>query len=146
MNKKTKWILISLGILLVLLVVLSKAGVFGKEEGIKVTAEKVQQRTIIEVVNASGKIYPEIEVKVSPDISGEITELTVKEGDSVKKGQVVARIYADIYAIQANQASSGVAQTEAQVANSQAALDALKANMDQAEKSYKMQKQLYDEK
>src|SRR6187549_1282122 len=99
MNKKTKWMLISIGILLVLLVVLAKAGVFGKDEGLKVTAEKVEKRTIIEVVNASGKVYPEIEVKVSPDISGEITELTVREGDTVKKGQLLARIYADIYDI-----------------------------------------------
>ena len=75
MSKSLKWILISLGVLVVLLVILSKAGAFGKDEGIKVTAEKVQKRTITEIVNASGKIYPEIEVKVSPDISGEITEL-----------------------------------------------------------------------
>ena len=146
MSKTVKWILISLIILVAALVGLKAAGVFGKNEGTKVTAEKVQKRTIIEVVNASGKIYPEVEVKVSPDISGEITELNVQEGDSVKKGQVVARIYADIYSIQANQAASGVAQSEAQVANSQASLEALKANMDQLEKSYKMQKQLYDEK
>ncbi len=146
MSKTVKWILISLVVLVVTLAGLKVAGVFGKDEGIKVTAEKVQKRTIIEVVNASGKIYPEIEVKVSPDISGEITELNVQEGDSVKKGQIVARIYADIYSIQANQAASGVAQSEAQVANSQASLEALKANMDQVEKSFKMQKQLYDEK
>jgi len=146
MSKTVKWILISLGILLVLLVVLKVAGVFGKDEGTKVTAEKVQRRTITEFVNASGKIYPEVEVKVSPDISGEITELTVQEGDSVKKGQVVARIYADIYAIQANQAASGVAQSQAQVDNSKAALDALKANLDQAEKAFNMQKQLFDDK
>jgi HlyD family secretion protein len=134
------------GALLVLLVVLSKAGVFGKEEGNKVTSEKVQQRTIIEVVNASGKIYPEVEVKVSPDISGEITELTVQEGDTVKKGQLLARIYADVYNIQRNQAASGVAQSQAQVANSQAALDALKAQMEQAQRTYDMQKKLFDEK
>ncbi|MBC7867738.1 MAG: biotin/lipoyl-binding protein, partial [Gloeobacteraceae cyanobacterium ES-bin-316] len=96
MNKTTKWILIGTGLLLVLLVVLSKMGVFGKAEGTKVTAEKVTVRTLIEVVNASGKIYPEIEEKVSPDISGEITELTVQEGDTVKKGQLLARIYADV--------------------------------------------------
>ncbi len=130
MSKTVKWVLISVGILLVVLTGLKFAGVFGKDEGTKVTAEKVQRRNIIEIVNASGKIYPEIEVKVSPDISGEITELTVQEGDSVKKGQIVARIYGDIYAIQADQASSGVAQSQAQVANSQAALDALKANME----------------
>ena len=126
MSKSAKWILIALGALLVLLVVLSKAGAFGKDEGIKVTAEKVQQRTITEVVNASGKIYPEVEVKVSPDISGEITELFVLEGDTVKKGQTLARIYADIYNIQRNQAASGVEQSQAMVANSQAAIDCLR--------------------
>ena len=73
MSKSTKWILISLGVLVVLLIILSQAGVFGKDEGLKVTAEKVQKRSITEIVNASGKIYPEVEVKVSPDISGEIT-------------------------------------------------------------------------
>lgn len=146
MSKTVKWILISLVILVVLLGALKAAGVFGEKEGTKVTAEKVQKRNIIEIVNASGKIYPEIEVKLSPDISGEITELTVQEGDSVKKGQVVARIYADIYSIQATQAKSGVAQSEAQVANSQAALDAYQAQMDQAQKTFKMQKQLFDDK
>jgi HlyD family secretion protein len=153
MSKTLKWILISLGILLVVLVGLSKAGAFGKDEGAKVTAEKVQQRTITEIVNASGKIYPEIEVKVSPDISGEITELNVQEGDTVKKGQVLARIFADIYNIQRNQAASGVAQSQAQVSNSQAqvsnsqaALDALKAQLEQAERTYDRQKQLFAEK
>ena len=146
MNKTTKWILIGVGVLVVVLVALSKAGTFGKAEGTKVTSEKVKVRTIIEVVNASGKIYPEIEVKVSPDISGEITELTVQEGDTVKKGQLLARIYADIYSIQRDQAASGVAQSQAQVANSKAALDALKAQMEQAQRIYDMQKKLYDEK
>ncbi|MEO6488930.1 MAG: efflux RND transporter periplasmic adaptor subunit [Ferruginibacter sp.] len=153
MNKKTKWILISVGILVVLMVALSKAGVFGKDEGIKVSTEKVQKRTIIEVVNASGKIYPEVEVRISPDISGEITELTVAEGDTVKKGQLLARIYADIYSIQRNEAASGVAQsqsqvanTEAQVANSQASLEALKASQEQAQRNFDMQHTLFTDK
>ena len=146
MSKSLKWILISVGILLVLMLVLAKTGAFGKDEGIKVTAEKVQKRTITEIVNASGKIYPEVEVKISPDISGEITELNVHEGDSVKKGQVLARIYADIYNIQRNQAASGVEQSQAQVANSQAAIDALKAQMEQAQQTYDRQKKLFDDK
>ncbi len=146
MSKSLKWILISLGVLVVLLVVLQKTGAFGKDEGLKVTAEKVQKRTITEIVNASGKIYPEIEVKISPDISGEITELTVQEGDTVKKGQILARIYADIYNIQRNQAASGVAQSQAQVANSRAAIDALKAQMEQAQRTFDMQKKLFDDK
>ncbi len=146
MSKTLKWILICAGILLIALVGLSKAGVFGKDEGTKVTTEKVEKRSITEIVNATGKIYPEVEVKVSPDISGEITELNVQEGDTVKKGQVLARIYADIYNIQRNQAASGVAQSQAQVNNSQAALEALKAQLEQAEKTYNMQKQLYSDK
>ena len=146
MKKSTKWILISLGIVIVLMLVLSKMGVFGGSSGIKVTAEKVQRRTITELVNASGKIYPEVEVKVSPDISGEITELMVQEGDSVKKGQILARIYADIYNIQRDQAASGVEQSQAQVANSQAALDALKAQEEQAQRTFDMQKKLFDDK
>jgi HlyD family secretion protein len=153
MKKKTKWILISLIALVVVLIALAKMGVFGKEEGTKVTAEKVEKRTIIEVVNASGKIYPEIEVKVSPDISGEITMLNVAEGDTVKKGQILARIYADAYNIQRSQAASGVAQSQAQVgvqqaqvSNSVAALESLRAQQEQAEKSYSMQKKLFDEK
>ncbi len=153
MNKKTKWILIGLAILVVALIVLSKVGAFGKEEGTKVTAEKAQKRNITEVVNASGKVYPEIEVKVSPDISGEITELTVQEGDTVKKGQILARIYADAYNIQRSQAASGVAQSQAQVGvqqaqvnNSKAALGALQAQQEQAERTYNMQKQLFNDK
>ncbi len=146
MSKTLKWIIGVVVVLLAGLVVLTKMGTFGKDEGTKVTSEKVQKRTITEIVNASGKIYPEIEVKVSPDISGEITELNVQEGDTVKKGQVLARIFADLYDIQRNQAASGVAQSQAQVNNSQAALDALKANMEQAEKTFTMQKTLFADK
>ncbi len=146
MSKTTKWIIIGSVLLLVVLVVMSKTGMFGKKEGTKVTAEKAAKRTIIEVVNASGKVYPEVEVKVSPDISGEITELTVQEGDTVKKGQLLARIYADIYSIQRDQASFGVDQSKAQVANSKAGLDALQAQLDQAQKNYDMQKKLFDDK
>jgi HlyD family secretion protein len=146
MSKTTKWILISVGILVVVLAILSKTGAFGKDEGLKVTAEKASRRNITEVVNASGKIYPEIEVKISPDISGEITELTVAEGDTVKKGQLLARIYADVYNIQRNQAASGVEQSQAQVANSRAALGALQAQQEQAKRTYDMQKKLFDDK
>src|SRR5690242_1671586 len=146
MNKKLKWIIIGLVFLIVLLVVLKKAGVLGKNEGIKVTAEKVQRRTIVETVNASGKIYPEVEVKLSPDISGEIVDLEVEEGDSVKKGQVVAKIYGDIYNTQRDQAAAIVNQQKAQLADAKAGLGALEAQLDQAKKTYDMQKQLYDEK
>jgi len=146
MNKTLKWIIIILGILIVLLIVLKKTGVIGKDEGIKVTAEKVARRTIVETVNASGKVYPEVEVKLSPDISGEIVELEVAEGDSVKKGQVVAKIYGDIYVTQRDQAEAIVKQQQAQLADAQASIGALEANLNQAKETYNMQKQLYDEK
>jgi len=146
MSKTLKWIIFSLVLIVILLVVLKKTGAIGKDEGVKVSTEKVTKRTIMETVNASGKVYPEIEVKMSPDISGEIVELNVVEGDSVKKGQVLARIYGDIYATQRDQAAAIVNQQEAQVANSSASIGALQAQLDQAQKTYTMQKELFDEK
>lgn len=145
MNKTVKWILIILGILIALLVV-GKLIAGKGDEGVKVSTEKATKRMIIETVNATGKVYPEVEVKISPDISGQITELNVQEGDSVKKGQVLARIYADIYATQRDQAAAAVNQQQAMTANSQSQLDALKATMDQAERTYNRQKQLVDDK
>jgi HlyD family secretion protein len=146
MSKKLLWIIISLVALILILIVLSKAGVFGKDQGIKVSAEKVVKKTITEIVTASGKIYPEVEVKISPDISGEVVELTVQEGDSVKKGQELAKIYADIYTTQREQAAAQLNQQEAVTSNSQAQLPGLKATMDQAKKNYDREKQLLTDK
>ena len=145
MNKSLKWILIIVGLLAVLFVGARMLGKSSKTST-KVTAEKVQKRTIIETVNASGKVYPEVEVKISPDISGEITELNVQEGDSVKKGQILARIYADIYSSQRDEAAARVTQSQATVANSEANLNALKAQLDQAKVNYDRNKALYDDK
>ncbi len=146
MNKKLIWIIGSLFAVIILLVILKKTGVIGKEEGISVSVEKAELRTIIETVNASGKVYPEVEVKISPDVSGEIVELNVNEGDSVKKGQVLARIYADIYNSQRDQVAATVDQQKAQVSNTTAQLAALKATLDQTETQYNRQKKLFDEK
>lgn len=146
MKKKFLWIIGALILVILVLIILKKKGVIGKEEGTKVTAEKALSRTITETVNASGKVYPEVEVKVSPDISGEIVELNVNEGDSVRKGQVLARIYADIYNTQRDQAAAVVTQSQAQVLNSTAQLEALKATLDQAETTFKRQKQLLEDK
>lgn len=145
-KKKIKWLIIILIIVIGVMVALKMTGVLGKEEGIKVTAEKVSTRDITEVVTASGKIFPEVEVKVSPDISGEIIELNVVEGDTVKRGQVLASIYADIYASQRDQAAALVSQAEAQVSNTNAQIGALKATLDQTEAAYKRQKTLLDQK
>jgi len=146
MNKKLLWFIIIVVVLIVGAIILKKTGVIGKEEGTKVALEKAAPKVIIETVNASGKIYPEIEVKVSSDISGEITELTVLEGDSVKKGQVLARIYADIYAIQQQQAAAQVNQQQFTVANTEAQLEGFKATLNQAKLTLDRQKQLLTDK
>lgn len=144
MNKKLKWTLIILGILALVFIIMKVAN--GGDKAVKVATEKAVKKTIIETVNASGKIYPEVEVKISPDISGEITELNVEEGDSVKKGQLLARIYADIYALQRDEAASRVNQSAATVDNSQAAIESLKANLELAQQSYTRNKKLFDDK
>ncbi len=146
MNKTLLWIIIGLVVLVGGLWGLKAAGIVGKDEGIKVATEKAAKRTIIETVTASGKVYPEIEVKVSSDVSGEIVELNVEEGDTVKRGKVVARIYADIYSTQRDQNVAVVNQAKAQVSNAQAALAGLKANLDQAQNTYNRQKKLVDDK
>lgn len=146
MNKKLIWIGGSIVALIVLLVVLKKTGVIGKDEGVQVTAEKVQLRTITESVNASGKVYPEIEVKVSPDISGEIVNLFVEEGDSVTKGQVLAKIYADIYSTQRDQVNASVNQVKAQYENVKASINGLKTVYENAKATNERYKKLLADK
>jgi HlyD family secretion protein len=127
--------------------VAKNAGWIGKEEGTKVTAEKVTRRDITEIVTASGKIYPEKEVKISPDISGEVVELGVtQEGDSVHRGQELAKIYADIYTTQRDQATAQMNQQEAMVSNINETLPGLKATMETDKRSLDREKQLLDQK
>jgi len=145
MNKTLKWIVITVAVVILALVAVKLLG-GANDKAEKVAVEKVTKCTIVETVTASGNIYPEIEVKISPDISGEVTELNVEEGDSVRKGQVLARIFADIYSLQRDQAASQVGQTQATVANSQAALEATKAALDQAKQAYDRNKTLFDQK
>ncbi|MBP1666388.1 MAG: hypothetical protein H6Q23_1248, partial [Bacteroidetes bacterium] len=90
-NKILK-ILVPAVILLILLAVIGKkAGWFGKAVTVKVAVENAEKREIVETITANGKIQPEKEVKITPDVSGEIVELTVKEGDHVEKGQLLLR-------------------------------------------------------
>src|SRR5580698_8595282 len=125
MNKQLLWIIIGIIVLVLVLVVVSATD---KSDGIKVSAEKVMRRNITEIVTASGKVYPEKEVKISPDVSGEVVELNVtQEGDSVKKGQELARIYADIYNTQRDQAAAQMNQQQALVSNMSEQLPGLKA-------------------
>ncbi len=146
MSKRLKWIIGILVVVIVLLIVLTKTGVIKSDDGIKVTSEKAALRSVTETVTASGKVYPEVEVKITPDISGQIVELNVQEGDTVHKGEVLAKIYADIYSSQRDQAAAVVSQSQAQVDNSQAQLGSLKATLDQTEAAYNRQKTLLDQK
>lgn len=146
MKKRKKLLFWIIGGLLVLIVLIAFIKGSGKDEGIKVAVDKAAKRDIIEVVSASGKIFPEIEVKVSSDISGEITDLMVEEGDSVVKGQVLARIYADIYGSARDRAAASVSQSQAELANSDAALSAFKARLDQSKAAFDRNSELLKQK
>jgi HlyD family secretion protein len=146
MNKKLWWIIGIVLVLIIALVALKKSGAIGKEEGIKVAVEKITKRTIIETVSASGKVYPEDERKVSSDVSGEITDLYVLEGDSVKKGQLLARVFADVLTSNRDRSASVVNQQEAQVGNIEAGIASFEARLNQAKQSYDRQKKLFDDK
>ena len=147
MNKLFVRICILVVLIIILLVVAKKAGWIGQEEGTRVSAEKAVKRNITEIVTASGKIYPEKEVKISPDISGEVVDLGVtQEGDSVHKGQELARIYADIYTTQRDQAAAQMNQQQAMVSNLNETLPGLKATMEMDKKALDREKQLLDQK
>jgi len=127
---KRKWIWGTILVFaLVLLAVLYKTK--NRPKGIEVVTEMVSQRTITETVSASGKIYPEKEIKISSDVSGEITELYVKEGDSVKVGQILARINPDVYVSAVERTSAGVNVARSQAKATQVNIQSAKAQRDQ---------------
>ena len=140
MSKKVKIILgISGVVLLVIAVALKKSGKIGSSnKGIEVEVGEAQLVTIVETVTASGKIQPEIEIKLSPEVSGEIIELPVREGDKVKAGDVLVRINSDIY-------ESSVTRAQATVKSAQASVSQSEAQFDEAEKRYNRNKKLKEE-
>jgi HlyD family secretion protein len=147
MKKKTVWILVgSLVGLLILLIILSKTGVIGSDEGTKVAVEKTGKHTITETVTASGKIYPETEVKIAPEVSGEITELTVQEGDSVRKGELLVKINPAVYNSIVNQAEASVQQTRASATNTQNMMEQAESQYQLALSTYNRNKKLYQDK
>jgi len=106
MNKKLKWILIILGVLALVFIIMKVAN--GGDKPVKVATEKAVKKTIIETVNASGKIYPETEVKISAEVSGEIISLPFKEGEQVKKGALIVKIKQDAFAPQLQQQNAAI--------------------------------------
>jgi HlyD family secretion protein len=132
-NKTLLYVLIGVLALLIAAAVIKARQ---KPRGEEVNAEKAERRTIKETVTASGKIYPETEVKISSDVSGEIIQLYVQEGDSVTAGQVLAKIRPDEYqsAVEQGVASVNTARAQKQISSSNvrtssAQLDQLKAEI-----------------
>lgn len=144
-KKRRRYIIFGLVGLVLLLIVLRRTGVIGGAEEVKVAVEEVARQEVIETVSASGKIQPVREVKLSPDVSGEIVELLVKEGDHVKKGDVLARITTDIYQANYDQVAASVNSQRANLANSEARLSQSEAQYINAEATYNRNKQLYEQ-
>ncbi|HUI30064.1 MAG TPA: efflux RND transporter periplasmic adaptor subunit [Candidatus Acidoferrales bacterium] len=134
-KKKRIFILSGAGLLVVILVAAIVIG--GKKEPvIMVQTEKVVRRTITQVVTASGDVEPKVLVKISPEVSGEIVDLPVVEGQRVDKGQVIVKIRPDTY----------IAQLQQSQANLQSMLgqqDLAKANYDNSSSTYKRAQELY---
>lgn len=143
---KLKHILIGAGAIIAILIVLAATGVIGKKQVEKVTVEKVGNKTVIETVTASGKIQPETEVKLSSEVSGEVTELLVKEGDVVKKGQLLCKVRPDILQSSYERAVASYNAQKASVASSQQQLVQAEANFVNAEATYKRNVELYNKK
>ncbi len=142
-NKLLKYLLIAAVVLIVFAVIGKKAGWFGGKVEIKVSVENPEIRTLIEVVTASGKIQPETEVKISPDVSGEIVELHIKEGDEVRKGDLLLKIKPDIYLSAVDRSRATVNSAKANLANSQAYLEQIKSKYTQTKNSYERNKVLW---
>ena len=138
MSKKTIYYIIGAVIVVIIAVlVLSKMGIIGnKEEGLEVEVAKVEPITIIETVSATGKIQPEIEVKISSEVSGEIIELPVKEGQIVKKGDLLVKINPDLYTSSLNRTVAGLSGTKAGLTQADAQLKEAKSNYDRNKKLF----------
>ena len=132
MSKKTVYILIGGAVVVIAsLVILSKTGVIGKKDvGTEVEIAQVNPLTITETVSATGKIQPEIEVKISSEVSGEIIALNVKEGQVVKKGDLLVKINPDLYTSGYNRSVSNLSGTKASLNQADASYNEAKANYD----------------
>lgn len=132
MKKKTLYIILGgTAGLIILLVILSKTGVISKKEnGKEVETAVADTLTIVETVSATGKIQPEVEVKISSEVSGEIIALPVKEGQTVKKGDLLVKINPDLYTSGLNRTVAGLSQTKAGLSQADAQYKESKANYD----------------
>lgn len=133
-------------LLIVGIMVARSQGWIGKEKGVEVVLASAGRETIVEKVTASGKVQPETEVKISPDVSGEIIELRVAEGDSVVKGQLLLRIRPDNYQAMVDQRVAAVNTARANLAQAKARLAQTQANTIQTRQTHERNTGLYNQK
>lgn len=138
MNKTLRIVLVITVLVVILAVIGKKAGWFGKAETFEVAVEKGEKRTIIETITANGKIQPETEVKITPDVSGEIVDLFVKEGEYVEEGKLLLKIKPDIYVSMRN-------RVRASLNSSKARLSQVEAQYVQSKLSYNRNKKLWEQ-
>ncbi len=138
-NSKLKKLGIGIFVLAFIILIGILTGVIKTEDLPKVETEKVERRSITEIVSASGKIQPEVEVKISPDVSGEIVELLIKEGDRVEKGELLLKIKPDIYKSILERSKASVNTAKANLAKSKAQLNESEANFNRNKRLYNQQ-------
>lgn len=141
--KKIWWIIIG-GIVLTILIMIFQ--IIFSDNSIEVVAEEVKRRDIIESVTGSGKIQPETELKITSDVSGEIIEILVKEGDKVKKGQLLCRIKPDVYQSVLDRTMAQINASKSQLEQAKAQLEQAKANFNNISALYERNKRLYEQK
>src|SRR4051812_31619610 len=140
--KRIHWIIL-IGVLLIASVIVIQ--LLKGNKPAEVYTEKAVKRNITEVVSATGKIQPETELKISSDVSGEITEMLVKEGDQVKKGALLCRIRPDLYVSAFERVNASVNTTRANLKTAEAQLAQAKANLMNSEAVFNRNKKLFDQ-
>lgn len=143
-KKTNKWIIWGLISLLVILIAAAAIKARKKPKGEPVETEKVALRDIRELVSASGKIFPEKEIKISSDVSGEIVELYVEEGDSVKAGQILAKIDPEAYVSAVERASASLSGSKAELARSKSAIENATAQIEQIKAQVENTKRIHE--
>lgn len=145
-NKLMYWGIGGLIVVIVLLIGAKSAGLIGKTKELEVELAKAKKVSITEKVSASGTVQPVIEVKLAPEVSGEIIELNVEDGDSVNMGKALVKIRPDILKSQLERTEAGLSQQMANVEASKGSLSVAQANFTKAEADYKRQEKLWSEK
>jgi len=145
-NKLLYIIIGAVAVLILVLIIGRSQGWIGKPKTIEVELAKAKKTSITEKVSASGTVQPVIEVKLAPEVSGEIIELNVEDGDSVRQGEVLVKIRPDVWRSQLERSEAALNQQLANVESSKANLSRAQATFIRSEQEYKRQEQLWNEK